>query len=144
MFGKPQKTETTMAKNNESEHTSINLIGNGTTIKGEIKSNGDIRIDGTLIGQVYSKGKVVVGTTGCIEGEIYCQNADFSGSITAKVEVAELLTLKATSKLKGEIITNKLAIEPGAKFSGNCKMEKEGASPNEVKFVPKTNEEVKK
>jgi cytoskeletal protein CcmA (bactofilin family) len=142
MFGNKKKSDTTMAKNNESEHTSINLIGNGTTIKGEIKSNGDIRIDGTLIGQVYSKGKIVVGNTGVIEGEIYCQNADFSGNIAAKVEVAELLTLKATAKLKGEIITNKLAIEPGAKFSGSCKMEKESAT-GDVKFVPKT-DEVKK
>ncbi len=113
-----------MAKNIEAEHTSINLVGNGTTIKGEIKSNGDIRIDGTLIGQVYSKGKIVVGNTGVIEGEIYCQNADFSGNIKAKVEVAELLTLKATSRLNGEIITSKLAIEPGARFTGNCTMEK--------------------
>ncbi len=114
-----------MAKSNETEHTSINLIGNGTTIKGEIKSNGDIRIDGTLIGQVFSKGKIVVGNTGVIEGEIYCQNADFSGNITAKVEVSELLSLKASSRLKGEIVTSKLAIEPGARFTGSCTMEKE-------------------
>jgi len=126
MFGNKKSINTTMAKsNNEAEHTSINLIGNGTTIKGEVKSNGDIRIDGTLIGQVYSKGKIVVGNTGVIEGEIYCQNADFSGNITAKVEVSELLTLKATSRLKGEIVTNKLAIEPGARFTGTCTMEKE-------------------
>jgi cytoskeletal protein CcmA (bactofilin family) len=142
MFGNKNKIETPMAKNNESEHTSINLIGTGTTIKGEIKSNGDIRIDGTLIGQVYSKGKIVVGNTGVVEGEIYCQNADFSGTIVAKVEVAELLSLKATAKLKGEVITNKLAIEPGAKFSGSCKMEKENPT-GEVKFVPKA-DEVKK
>ncbi|TVQ13149.1 MAG: polymer-forming cytoskeletal protein [Bacteroidetes bacterium] len=116
-----------MAKNSDAEHTSINLIGNGTTIKGEVKSNGDIRIDGTLIGQVYSKGKIVVGNTGIIEGEIYCQNADFSGNIKAKVEVSELLTLKATSRLRGEIVTNKLAIEPGARFTGTCTMDKDSA-----------------
>lgn len=123
MFGN-KKTDNTMAKHNEAEHTSINLIGTGTTINGEIKSNGDIRIDGTLIGQVHSKGKIVVGNTGMIEGEIYCQNADFSGNIKAKVEVAELLTLKATSRLRGEIVTNKLAIEPGARFTGTCTMDK--------------------
>ncbi len=128
MFGNKKKTDRTMAKNSEAEHTSINLIGNGTTIKGEIKSNGDIRIDGTLVGQVYSKGKIVVGNTGVIEGEIYCQNADFSGNITAKVEVSELLTLKATSRLRGEIVTNKLAIEPGARFTGTCTMDKENTN----------------
>lgn len=114
-----------MAKNFEVvEHQSINLIGAGTTINGEIKSNGDIRIDGTLTGKVHSKGKVVVGNTGVIEGEIYCQNADFSGTISAKVEVLGLLTLKATTKLKGDINTNKLAIEPGARFTGTCNMDK--------------------
>jgi len=142
MFGVKKKINTTtMAKNNEAEHTSINLIGNGTTIKGEIKSNGDIRIDGTLIGQVYSKGKIVVGNTGVIEGEIYCQNADFSGNINAKVEVSELLSLKATSRLKGEIVTNKLAIEPGARFTGMCTMDKDAGS--DQKLPPRPEPEKK-
>lgn len=141
MFGNKKNTDTKMAKSSEAEHTSINLIGNGTTIKGEVKSNGDIRIDGTLIGQVYSKGKIVVGNTGVIEGEIYCQNADFSGNIKAKVEVSELLTLKATSRLRGEIVTNKLAIEPGARFTGNCTMDKETGT--ELKTGPKPEQEKK-
>lgn len=135
MFGNKNKTDKTMAKANEPEHTSINLIGSGTTIKGEVKSNGDIRIDGTLIGQVHSKGKIIVGNSGVIEGEIYCQNADFSGNIKAKVEVAELLSLKASSRLRGEIVTNKLAIEPGARFTGTCTMDK--GSENEIKSVGK-------
>lgn len=113
-----------MAKQPEPDHTSINLVGTGTTIKGEIFSNGDIRIDGTIIGTVESKGKVVVGNTGLVEGDIICQNADFSGNIKARVEVSELLTLKASAKLFGEIITSKLAIEPGAIFTGSCTMEK--------------------
>ena len=113
-----------MAKQTDSDHTSINLVGTGTTIKGEITSNGDIRIDGTLIGQVRSKGKVIVGNTGVVEGEVFCQNADLSGNLKAKVEVTELLTLKASARLHGEIITNKLAIEPGAKFTGTCAMER--------------------
>ncbi len=124
MFGNKKKTKEKMAKHNESEHTSVNLIGSGTTIKGEVKSSGDIRIDGTLTGQVYSKGKIIVGNTGVVEGEIYCQNADFSGNIKAKVEVSELLSLKGTSRLQGEIVTNKLAIEPGARFTGTCTMDK--------------------
>ncbi|MEE4177326.1 MAG: polymer-forming cytoskeletal protein [Bacteroides sp.] len=113
-----------MAKQPETDHTSINLVGTGTTIKGEIFSNGDIRIDGTILGTVESKGKVIVGNTGVVEGDIICQNADFSGQIKARVEVSELLTLKASSKLFGEIVTSKLAIEPGAIFTGSCTMEK--------------------
>lgn len=113
-----------MAKTNETDHTSINLIGAGTTINGEVQSSGDIRVDGTITGQVRCKGKIVVGSTGVIDGEVYCQNADFSGKIKGKVEVRELLSLKATSILNGDIITNKLAIEPGASFTGTCTMDK--------------------
>lgn len=139
MFGTKNKSKKTMAKSNDAEHTSVNLIGNGTTIKGEVKSNGDIRIDGTLVGQVYSKGKIIVGNTGVIEGEIYCQNADFSGKINAKVEVSELLSLKATSRLNGEIVTSKLAIEPGARFTGSCNMDKNETG--DPKMAAKQNQE---
>jgi cytoskeletal protein CcmA (bactofilin family) len=111
-----------MAKNNEVESTVINIIGNGTIIKGDIKANGDMRIDGTLIGSVTSKGKVVVGTTGNVEGEIICQSADFSGNVKAKVMVAELLAMKVSANLTGDITTGKISIEPGAKFTGSCNM----------------------
>jgi len=112
-----------MAKNREPEMPIINILGTGTVVKGEIQVNGDFRIDGTLTGNIQCKGKVVVGPTGKIEGEINCQNADFSGDVKATVKVTELLTLKETARFNGEITTGKLAIEPGAKFSGTCKME---------------------
>jgi len=112
-----------MAKNFEPESPTINILGPGTFIKGDIKSNGDIRIDGTLVGSVNSKGKVVIGATGNVEGEVVCQNADFSGFIKGQVSVTELLTMKSTARLTGNIVTNKLSIEPGAKFSGSCRME---------------------
>lgn len=111
-----------MTKNHDIDTGSINLIGVGTSINGEIKSNGDVRIDGTLVGSVNTKGKVVIGSTGTVEGEIMCQNADISGAINGNITVAELLALKGTANLKGEIITNKLSIEPGANFSGSCSM----------------------
>ena len=113
-----------MAKTAEPDHTSINLVGTGTVIKGEVNSTGDIRIDGTVNGQVKCKGKIVVGSTGVLEGDVFCQNADFSGKIKGKVEVSELLTLKSTARFYGDIITNKLAIEPGATFTGTCTMDK--------------------
>ena len=112
-----------MAKNNIIETPAINMIGKGTVIKGDIRSNGDFRIDGTLNGTIQSDGKIVVGVTGIIDGEVVCQNADISGAVQANVKVAELLSLKSTSSVKGDIITDKLAIEPGAKFSGTCSME---------------------
>ncbi len=120
-----------MAKNQETESPSINLLGAGTIVKGNVTANGDMRIDGTLIGSILSKGKVVVGSTGIVEGEITCQNADISGNIKAQVNVTELLTLKSSSRLVGDIKTNKLAIEPGAMFTGSCKMESIG-----IKDIP--------
>ena len=103
----------------------INILGPGAVVKGEIQVNGDFRIDGTLNGSIQCQGKIVVGPTGKIEGEIVCQNADFSGQVKATIRIKELLSLKSTSKVTGEVYTSKLAIEPGAKFSGTCNMEDE-------------------
>ncbi len=112
----------TMATNNVSDTPSLNLIGAGTVIEGNVTTNRDMRIDGTLTGSITVKGKLVVGTSGSIEGEIVCQNADISGVVKGKIEVSELLTLKSSAKLNCDIVTNKLAIEPGAVFSGACGM----------------------
>lgn len=117
-----------MANPKVPESSSINIIGAGTVIEGDIKSDGDVRIDGTLNGSLNIKGKLVIGTTGMVDGEASCQNADISGTISGKIKVAELLSLKASSKLTGDIITNKLSIEPGANFSGSCAMA--GTVPN--------------
>lgn len=116
----------------------INILGPGAVVKGEIQVNGDFRIDGTLNGTIQCKGKIVVGPTGKIDGEIQCQNADFSGEVTANVKVSELLTLKETARFSGDITTGKLAIEPGAKFSGTCTMEQTGST--DIKFPPITDE----
>ncbi len=115
MFQKANKTS-------ESTATSINLIGNGTTIIGDIKSNGDVRIDGSLKGNLSISGKLVVGPSGNIEGNIICQNADISGEIHGKVTVSELLSLKASAKVLGDIVTGKISIEPNATFTGTCNM----------------------
>jgi cytoskeletal protein CcmA (bactofilin family) len=104
------------------ETPSVNIIGNGTDINGNIKSNGDLRIDGFIKGTIQATGKVVVGSTGRVEGEISCQNADISGDVKAHIKVTELLSLKANAVVSGDILTNKLAIEPGAVFTGACKM----------------------
>ena len=111
-----------MAKDNYSESTSVNLIGAGTIIEGDVTTNGDIRIDGSLKGSVTVKGKLVIGVSGSIDGEAICQNADVSGTLKGKIAVTELLSLKASAKLTGDIITNKIAVEPGAIFSGSCSM----------------------
>jgi len=111
-----------MAKYNETDNSTINLISNGTDITGDIKSTGDIRIDGSLTGNLNTKGKVVIGQTGRVNGEIICKNSEISGIIEGRVIVNQLLNLKASSKILGDIVTSKLSIEPGAIFSGTCKM----------------------
>jgi cytoskeletal protein CcmA (bactofilin family) len=126
-----------MAKNTVTESPAINILGTGTMLKGDIQSNGDFRIDGTLVGSIQCKGIVVIGTTGKIEGEIFCKNVDISGSVSGQMAVEELTSLKSTSKVKGDIATNQLAIEPGAKFSGNCNMDGSGLKDN----MPKTKDE---
>ncbi len=119
-----------MAKyNNDNEASpAINLIGVGTEITGDVNSNGDIRIDGSLTGNLKTAGKVVIGETGKINGEIECKNSEVLGEIKGKIKVSELLSLKATAKIFGDIITKKLAIEPGSKFTGSCNMGNESAN----------------
>lgn len=100
----------------------INLIGQGTSITGDISCKGDIRIDGEIRGNVISKSKVVLGSTGQIIGDIIGTNADISGHLHGDISVSDTLFLKATAKVEGDIVTNKLIVEAGALFTGNCNM----------------------
>jgi len=127
-------------KNQTNTSSAINMIGNGTIINGDIQSKSDIRIDGILKGSVKTEGKLVVGTSGVVEGDVFCSDADISGEIKAKITVSKLLSLKSTSKLNGDIITNKLSIEPGASFSGSCSM---GAVIKDIKHVEKQDKKEK-
>ncbi|MBL7925315.1 MAG: polymer-forming cytoskeletal protein [Bacteroidia bacterium] len=112
----------------------VNIISQGTVIEGEIKSTGDLRIDGTVKGSVLSKAKVVVGATGLIEGDVFAQNADISGAIKGKTTVNETTFLKNSAKVNGDIVTGKLVVEVGATFTGNCNM---GANIKELNFGDK-------
>ena len=102
--------------------SAINMIGAGTVITGDIKSKGDIRVDGSLNGSIDTEGKVVVGQGGIVERDVICKDADIAGVLKAKISVSQLLSLKSSAKLNGDIITNKLSIEPGASFTGSCSM----------------------
>ena len=102
--------------------SAINMIGAGTVITGDIKSKGDIRVDGSLNGSIDTEGIVVVGQGGIVEGDVICKDADIAGVLKAKISVSQLLSLKSSAKLNGDIITNKLSIEPGASFTGACSM----------------------
>jgi cytoskeletal protein CcmA (bactofilin family) len=100
----------------------MNQFGQGTIINGDISTEGDVRIDGKITGLVTSKAKVVLGTTGVIEGDVLCQNAYIDGRVSGNIEVAELLILSATAHVSGDIKIKKLVVQEGAKFFGKCTM----------------------
>lgn len=112
-----------MAKSfNEIDSQAINLIGKGTQITGDIHSEGDIRIDGDLKGNVTSTGRVVIGASGTITGDITCKNCEISGFVEGQLSIDQLLSLKSSAHVKGDILSGKLSIEPGSVFSGSCQM----------------------
>ncbi|HKM93071.1 MAG TPA: polymer-forming cytoskeletal protein [Prolixibacteraceae bacterium] len=117
-----------MAKQIENNYNTVNLIAKTTKIIGDITSESDIRIDGNLQGNLKTTGLLIVGASGQISGEIECKTAEIEGVIDGKITVSELLSLKATSNLKGEVVVGQLFIEPGAIFSGNCKMERSASN----------------
>jgi len=122
--------------NSNGDQNIHNLIAQGTSIKGDIETDGDLRIDGNLVGTIVTKGKLVIGSSASIEGSIKCENADISGKVVAQIVVNQLVVLNESSRFSGDIITKKISIEPGAVFSGNCQMASEGMKP----LHKKTNE----
>ncbi|RYY19878.1 MAG: polymer-forming cytoskeletal protein [Chitinophagaceae bacterium] len=106
------------------------LIAAGTTLKGDITSNGDIRIDGTLVGNIHCTAKVVIGANGVIEGDIAGQQADIMGKVNGTIKVRELLQLKGGSQVSGNIHSAKLQIEPTANFNGQCHMNSQDTLPS--------------
>ncbi|MBS1951931.1 MAG: hypothetical protein OJF59_001364 [Cytophagales bacterium] len=101
---------------------SSNVIGKGTVLEGNIETFGNIRIEGRVHGHIKSKSKIALGNGSQVEGNITAQNADIEGEVKGKIEISELLVLKATAIVYGDINTGKLVVEPGAMFNGSCKM----------------------
>ncbi|MBS1488024.1 MAG: polymer-forming cytoskeletal protein [Bacteroidetes bacterium] len=101
---------------------SSNVIGKGTMLEGNIETHGNIRIEGRVHGHIKSKSKIALGNGSQVEGNITAQNADIEGEVKGKIEIAELLVLKSTAVVYGDINTGKLVVEPGAIFNGTCKM----------------------
>lgn len=117
-------------ENDHKETGGVNIIAYGTQVQGNIVTTGDCRIDGAVRGNVSSKSKIIVGQSGMIEGNIICQNIEIEGSVKAEtLNVAELVALRATANLTGNISTGKIAIEPGAEFSGYCRMHDHAGEP---------------
>lgn len=100
----------------------LNALVKGTSIEGTVKCESDIRIDGTIKGDLICKAKVIIGPTGFVEGEITCQNAVVEGKIKGVLTVTDLLNIRETAEIDGTISTGKLIVQSGAKFNVACKM----------------------
>jgi cytoskeletal protein CcmA (bactofilin family) len=125
MFNK----EKTSSYSEKTYSNSATLISPGTVLKGDVKSENDLRIDGTIHGNVYSASKIIVGPSGFVEGNIEGANADITGKVTGNISVKELLQLRGESNVQGNISAVKLQIDPTAMFNGKCQM---GAQPASV------------
>lgn len=114
---KPKKGKTTSEAVNQQ-----NSIAKGTTITGDIMSDGDFRIEGTIQGNVKTPGKVVLGKTGVINGTLEGANADIEGKFSGKLILSDTLALRGSAFVEGEVVVGKLAVEPGATFNATCIM----------------------
>lgn len=123
------------AKSSSSQHetptASASIIGTGTVISGNIESQGDLRIDGHLKGNVICKAKILLGPHGIVEGDITGEQADIQGSVTGRIRMQGLLHLHGKATVEGDIHAGKLQIETSVNFNGQCHM---GA--NIVELIP--------
>ena len=112
------------AKNESADKaiSSTSIIGTGTHITGNISTTGDVRIDGSITGEIETTAKLFIGPDGSIDGTVRCRNADIFGKVTGKIMVKELLQLKGKAQIEGDIVTGKLLMEQTASYNGICKM----------------------
>ncbi len=115
MLGKKEKATPT-------NFGAINVIGEGTKITGDLSSNGDLRIDGSVEGNIITQSKCVLGASGQITGNIDAKNCDISGKVSGNVKVSDLLLIKRSGKIQGDIRTAKMVVENGGEFNGSCTM----------------------
>ena len=115
MLGKKEKSTT-------SNSSDINVIGEGTKIKGDLSSDGDLRIDGEIEGNISTQSKCVLGSSAIIRGSIEAKSCDISGRVDGDVKVTDLLLIKTTGKVNGDIRTTKIVVENGGEFNGACTM----------------------
>ncbi|MFD2822479.1 polymer-forming cytoskeletal protein [Lacinutrix iliipiscaria] len=102
--------------------SSQNIVASGTKIVGDLTCEGDLRIDGTVEGNLKTPGKVVVGKSGIIKGTLNGTDAYFEGKFAGKLALSGTLTLKSSAHIEGEVVLGKLEVEPGATFNVTCVM----------------------
>ncbi len=122
MFGNNKKEPNKGSAPGATPSHSLNSLTQGTSVDGAIKADSDIRVDGKIKGKLHCTAKVIIGPTGHIDGEIRCKNAVIEGKFTGHLEVEELLNVRETAKIEGDVIVNKLIVQSGAVFNVTCNM----------------------
>jgi cytoskeletal protein CcmA (bactofilin family) len=116
------KKDSNVSTSSSGDVNKTNRIVEGTKITGDIVTQADFRLDGELIGNFKSNGKLVIGATGIIKGDVSCKNADIEGRFDGKIQVIELLAVKSSATIHGDVNIGKLSVEPGANFTATCVM----------------------
>ena len=130
MFNTKNKSDMQQEKSNGANGTT--LIGAGTTLKGDLSSSSDLRIDGTIIGNINSTAKVVIGANGVVEGDITGNQADIIGKVIGNIKAKDLIQLRGDCTVTGNLYAGKLQVEPSATFNGQCHMGEDSSSEKNV------------
>jgi len=122
MFGNKKTPGSESTLSIGSNTSTINTLVEGTQVQGEITAQNDLRIDGNITGTIRCEGKLIIGISGRIDGTVNCQNAVIEGKFKGEMNVTEVLDVRETASVQGEIKTSKLLVQNGASFNGNCDM----------------------
>lgn len=130
MFGsnKPKNEGGNSSKPSTPASNSLNSLVKGTFIEGKVKASSDIRIDGTIKGELFCDAKVIIGPSGVVEGTIKCKNAVIEGRFNGNLNVKELLNIRETANVTGEVSYGKLVVQSGAVISGSYKVAGQGSN----------------
>lgn len=112
-----------MANQQNPAQDQINLVGKGTVFEGTVRAESDVRASGQIVGTLNVEGKAMIAESGSVDGEIIATNADIAGRVQGEIVIEERLVLKSTAQVDGNIETDRLVVEEGAQFTGECKMD---------------------
>jgi cytoskeletal protein CcmA (bactofilin family) len=124
LFGNTQTDDTSSSMPNQTStvQDQVNLVGEGTVFEGTVRAESDVRASGRIIGTLEVQGKTMIAEEGSVEGEIITTNAEIAGQVQGEIHVEERLVLKESARVDGKIETDRLVVEEGAQFTGECKM----------------------
>lgn len=129
MFSSKNKSDEKGVSTSLPSPNAFNTLAAGTVIEGNVRSASDIRVDGSIFGNLTCDAKVIIGPAGIIEGDIVCSSAHIEGKYKGKLQVGDLLNIREHAVVTGEVSTQKLIVQAGALFNGSCVMKKKTAEP---------------